>query len=619
MRAMEYEQRPGREISTTSMDSELGQQPFKSETVFSYFLPEYQPDGPVANSGLVSPEALVGTAPYMINYLNGMTSLINQGLTACGNGFGDSSVNYDGCGASWPRTNQLGFLRFTPSNSTDVNGVIDEMATLLTPGRLESSNRDMLVREYQAELVSGDATSALKRVQKIFMSLPEFHSVTLPREDTTNPRVEPPEIESQNRPYKAIVVIFEAGGADSYSLLVPYDQCQNVGDVDMHQHYKDIRGLAALEKSRLLAIDAEAGSQVCDRFGIHNALPFVRDLYNGDEALFFTNIGGLVEPITRDEWYDPSSNKELPPQPFAHNIAQRTMHNLEAQNANAKGVLGRTIDAMTSQSAPFKCDVYSIAGNEKMVEGQTAPVIVDQNKGITTFSEFDDMEEQFQNMTKNNLESVFASTYQSLLDRSLKRSNELGELLSAITLDTDSDWADDSLSNQFRQVSKLIKMRGDLGTERGVFLTKSNGWDTHNNFDLSPLFTPINDALETFKAEMEAQGLWDDVVVLTVSDFGRTLTSNGLGTDHAWGGNHFMAGGSVKGGRILGDYPDNLGPEGSLNVGRGRLIPTLSWEAMWNGVVEWFGVESSQMSTVLPNVGNFASNQLFSKSDLFEA
>jgi uncharacterized protein (DUF1501 family) len=229
------------------------------------------------------------------------------------------------------------------------------------------------------------------------------------------------------------------------------------------------------------------------------------------------------------------------------------------------------------------------------------------------------MEEYFENMTKNNLDSVFASTYQSLLDRSLKESNELGELLSNVNLDTNSGFQTDSLSSQFRQVAKLIKMRQDLGTERAVFLTKTGGWDTHNSFDLDPLFTPINDALEAFKAEMVAQGVWDDVVVLTVSDFGRTLTSNGLGTDHAWGGNHFMAGGSVKGKRILGQYPENLGPDGELNVGRGRLIPTLAWESMWNGVVEWFGVEPNQMSTVLPNVGNFPDSMLFSASDLFRS
>ena len=84
-----------------------------------------------------------------------------------------------------------------------------------------------------------------------------------------------------------------------------------------------------------------------------------------------------------------------------------------------------------------------------MVEGQTAPIIVDASKGISTFTEFDEMEEHLENMTRNELGSVFASTYQSLLDRSLKRSNELGALLSNVELDTDGDnslWKDDKMN-----------------------------------------------------------------------------------------------------------------------------------------------------------------------------
>jgi hypothetical protein len=52
----------------------------------------------------------------------------------------------------------------------------------------------------------------------------------------------------------------------------------------------------------------------------------------------------------------------------------------------------------------------------------------------------------------------------------------------------------------------------------------------------------------------------------------------------AWGGNYFVAGGSVKGDQILGDYPDDLTDTGRLNIGRGRLIPTTSWEATWNAM-----------------------------------
>ena len=85
--------------------------------------------------------------------------------------------------------------------------------------------------------------------------------------------------------------------------------------------------------------------------------------------------------------------------------------------------------------------------------------------------------------------------------------------------------------------------------------------------------------------------MWDSVTVVTVSEFGRTLTSNGLGTDHAWGGHHAVLGGSVSGGKILGNYPLDLaaGPT-SLNIGRGRMIPTVPWEAIWHGISQWMGV-----------------------------
>ena len=112
------------------------------------------------------------------------------------------------------------------------------------------------------------------------------------------------------------------------------------------------------------------------------------------------------------------------------------------------------------------------------------------------------------------------------------------------------------------------------------------------------------------------------VAIATLSDFGRTLTSNGRGTDHAWGGNHVVMGGEVRGGQILGAYPSTLTESDAnpLNIGRGRLIPTTPWEAMWNGLGEWFGVSADEMDVVLPNKQRFnASNphHLFSREQLF--
>mmetsp|Transcript_84204 Transcript_84204/g.168087 ORF Transcript_84204/g.168087 Transcript_84204/m.168087 type:complete len:120 (-) Transcript_84204:508-867(-) len=119
---------------------------------------------------------------------------------------------------------------------------------------------------------------------------------------------------------------------------------------------------------------------------------------------------------------------------------------------------------------------------------------------------------------------------------------------------------------------------------------------------------------------MEAQGVWDQVAVLTASDFGRTLGSNGAGTDHAWAGNYMLLGGDVKGGQMLGEFPTNLDADSEVNIGRnGRLLPTTPWEAPWQGLAEWFGVPESQMAGVLPNAANFPTERLFSASQLFHS
>merc|ERR1711865_1176733 len=87
------------------------------------------------------------------------------------------------------------------------------------------------------------------------------------------------------------------------------------------------------------------------------------------------------------------------------------------------------------------------------------------------------------------------------------------------------------------------------------------GFDTHEDVDgqeLKRLMTDVDQSLKVFVAELKAQGLWENVTIVTVSDFGRTLSSNGRGSDHAWGGNHFVLGGSVNGGKIFGKFPPSL-------------------------------------------------------------
>jgi uncharacterized protein (DUF1501 family) len=136
--------------------------------------------------------------------------------------------------------------------------------------------------------------------------------------------------------------------------------------------------------------------------------------------------------------------------------------------------------------------------------------------------------------------------------------------------------------------------------------------------NLSLKFAELNQALTYFKQEMEGQGLWDNVNLFVASDFGRTLTANsGEGSDHGWGGNYFIMGGSVQGGKIHGQYPQDITTDGPLNLGRGRIVPTTSWDSILNSIVEWMGVEDEEgLNYCLPNRLKTGTT-LLEKSDVF--
>jgi len=106
-------------------------------------------------------------------------------------------------------------------------------------------------------------------------------------------------------------------------------------------------------------------------------------------------------------------------------------------------------------------------------------------------------------------------------------------------------------------------------------------------------------------------------VLVTTSDFGRTMTSNGKGTDHGWAGNTFVLGGNIRGGEIYNEFPASL-VEGNLyDVGRGRMIPKYPWESVMLPIAEWMGMDAQDKSTVFPNLQNFNSSRLLPTSTLF--
>jgi uncharacterized protein (DUF1501 family) len=268
----------------------------------------------------------------------------------------------------------------------------------------------------------------------------------------------------------------------------------------------------------------------------------------------------------------------------------------------------------------------SISGTPKVLEGapgvsKAADVL--SGLGVTSFnSEAGSYEDNIEALSKNRASSIYGETFSASMTNAIYRTRLLDDAIGNVTLDNDSCFTtlNTDIALQYRQIARIIKSRDSLDSKRDVFYTEDRGYDTHTDATatLRTRLTEVDDAIGCFVKEMKSQGIWGNVTVASASEFGRTLTSNGRGTDHGWGGNHWIAGGSVKGGKIHGQFPDDLTENGILNVGRGRLIPTTPWEGMWAGLAEWFGVASENIGSVLPNIGNFQRN-IFKAADLFDS
>jgi len=217
------------------------------------------------------------------------------------------------------------------------------------------------------------------------------------------------------------------------------------------------------------------------------------------------------------------------------------------------------------------------------------------------------------NITSHRHGNAFAEEYTQQFAEAIHSSESLGAYLDNVTLKTTYK-ADTGLAMQLHQVARLIAARKERKAERDFFFVQIGGFDTHTDLadTVYEKFEEIDGALRTFVAEVEAQGVFDKTVVVTQSDFGRTLSSNGAGTDHAWAGNHFILGGGIQGGKVYNDFPKSLAADNEQDIGRGRLIPRYPWESMMVPIAKWMGLEDSQQSAAFPNLWRFNSSHLIS-------
>ena len=483
LRSMEFASKDAREIEMPNIQEDIGMEAHKSPSVFNFYNHDYQPSGPVADATLVSPEAGLATAPFLIGFLNGMTSLISSGLDSCRGGFGRTCANWKLRQYHPEYDWSDGRVTFAPTGSSAAE-VVQELDLLLTGGRLNASATAVILRTYEAELVaSASASAALKLAQQLFITAAEFHA-TKSYPIAPTPRVHKAAATTgAQRNFKAVIVLFFDGGVDSYNMLVPLGNCSQK---DLYAEYRTVRGDVKLEPTELLPINTTNGPpQPCGTFGVHKSLDFVHELYQQGDASFVANIGSLIEPVDRVSYFDGS--KQLPPQIFAHNMGQKAAQNLHPQVGSSKGVLGRMLDAVSSQTAAYSGGAYSISGNKKILEGEKhAPDIISANDGAVRF--WGELEGNGYNprlppavreILSPASTSIYGETIGGLQEAALERSVLLGDALDDAELT--ASFGDNSIEKQFMQVAKLINVSAQLGTERGAYFVRTGGYDTHSD------------------------------------------------------------------------------------------------------------------------------------------
>jgi uncharacterized protein (DUF1501 family) len=213
--------------------------------------------------------------------------------------------------------------------------------------------------------------------------------------------------------------------------------------------------------------------------------------------------------------------------------------------------------------------------------------------------------------------NLFASAFGTLSSDAIQSSELLNSTLAGATTFTNFPTGS-KLADQLKMIAQLISVASTLGVKRQIFFARLGGWDLHAdqvdevNHAMGThanLLGQVSQAMNAFYNATVQLGIADRVTTFTASDFGRTYSSNGDGSDHGWGNHQIVVGGAVKGGDIYGRMP-TLQVNGPDDTGRGRWIPTTSVDEYGATLARWFGVSDTNMSVAFPNIGRFAKPNL---------
>ena len=412
--------------------------------------------------------------------------------------------------------------------------------------------------------------------------------------------------------YRALVCVFMFGGNDSFNMVVPRSNAE-------YNVYATSRQNLAIAQQDLLPIDALTPDGAL--YGLHPAMSSLKQLFDDGTAAFVANTGPLIEPTSKDQFF--SQSVDLPPQLFSHNDQQDQWFSLKGKSTSNTGWAGRMADLirnsvagqqMATNASLFGTNLFQSADETvAYVMGPGGPLQYEGFSLDPTNIGFE-QREAFRRIINANYGSIYERGFADVQRRAIDAADTVTAAIEspeAQALTTVFPMS--QLGGQLQTVARLIAARDQLQMQRQVFFVAAGGFDSHDNQnqDQPGLLADISESIAAFHAATLEIGVANEVTSFTQSDFGRTLTSNGDGTDHAWGGNQLVVGGAVSRGQDVSTAATRCCRLVAIDdVGGGRMIPTTSADQYAATLAKWFGIPDVDLDIVAPNIDNFVTRDL---------
>ena len=412
--------------------------------------------------------------------------------------------------------------------------------------------------------------------------------------------------------YKALVCLFMHGGNDGHNWIVPYDATG-------YAQYARARTTLALPYNALQPI-ASTTQGSGRAFAMAAELAPLRALYEGGRASVVANVGTLLRPITKAQYL---AGQGVPPSLFSHNDQQSAWQSLSPEGARS-GWGGRMGDILAAANANPVFTTVSASGNAVFLSGTGVvqyQVNADGPVGVSALGRGwllgSDQTGTLRGVLADAGSNPFQAAHTRVMQRAIQAEATLRTTLTTVNvpalpatpmlMPTGNTTLDkEPLARQLRMVARLIAAQQALGMRRQVFFVSLGGFDTHNHQlrDQAALTTRVAMSARWFHDTLAAMGMGQNVTLFTASDFGRTLSSNGDGSDHGWGNHHFVVGPALRGREVHGRMP--AAALGTVDeVGSGRYLPSTAVTQLAGSFGTWMGLSASELAWALPTLGAF--------------